>query len=91
MVHLSSIGAHTNKGNGILASHYDAEHILQQLPDNVAIKFMRPVGFYYNLLAFIPTIKSQGAIISNYGGDEKEPWVASGYCRSDCRRDGKAF
>ena len=76
VVHLSSIGAHTNKGNGILAFHYDVEHILKQLPVDVSIKFMRPVGFYYNLFAFIPTIKTQGAIISNYGGDDKEPWVA---------------
>ncbi len=76
VVHLSSVGAHTNKGNGILAFHYDVEHILKQLPEDVSVKFMRPVGFYYNLLAFIPTIKTQGAIISNYGGDDKEPWVA---------------
>jgi uncharacterized protein YbjT (DUF2867 family) len=76
VVHLSSIGAHTNQGNGILAFHYDAENILNKLPADVAILFMRPVGFYYNLLAFINTIKTQGAIISNYGGDNKEPWVS---------------
>jgi uncharacterized protein YbjT (DUF2867 family) len=76
VVHLSSIGAHTDKGNGILAFHYNVENILKQLPDNVAIKFMRPVGFYYNMLAFIQTIKAQGAIVQNYGGDEKEPWVS---------------
>jgi uncharacterized protein YbjT (DUF2867 family) len=76
IVHLSSIGAHTDKGNGILAFHYNAEQILNQLPPDVAIAFMRPVGFYYNLLSFIPVIKSQGAIVSNYDGDEKEPWVA---------------
>jgi uncharacterized protein YbjT (DUF2867 family) len=76
VVHLSSIGAHTNKGNGILAFHYNVENILKQLPDDVSIKFMRPVGFYYNMFAFIQTIKKQGAIISNYGGDEKEPWVS---------------
>ncbi len=76
VVHLSSIGAHTDKSNGILAFHYNVENILRQLPTDVSIKFMRPVGFYYNLLAFIPTIKTQGAIISNYGGDEKEPWVS---------------
>ncbi len=76
VVHLSSIGAHTNTGNGILRFHYDVENILKQVPNDVAIKFMRPVGFYYNMLAFIPTIKSQGAIIQNYGGDEKEPWVS---------------
>jgi len=37
---------------------------------------MRPVGFYYNMLAFIPTIKAKGMIVQNYGGDEKEPWVS---------------
>jgi uncharacterized protein YbjT (DUF2867 family) len=76
VVHLSSIGAHTDKGNGILAFHYKVENILKQLPDDVSIKFMRPVGFYYNMFAFIPTIKTQGAIISNYGGDDKEAWVS---------------
>ena len=76
VVHLSSIGAHTDKGNGILAFHYNVENMLKQLPDDVSIKFMRPVGFYYNMFAFIQTIKTQGAIISNYGGDDKEPWVS---------------
>jgi uncharacterized protein YbjT (DUF2867 family) len=76
VVHLSSIGAHMDKGNGILAFHYNAETILKQLPNDVSIKFMRTVGFYYNMFAFIPTIKTQNAIISNYGGDEKEPWVS---------------
>jgi uncharacterized protein YbjT (DUF2867 family) len=76
VVHLSSIGAHMKEGNGLLAFHYNVEAILNQLPDDVAIKFMRPVGFYYNMFGFIPTIKSQGAIVSNYGGDEKEPWVS---------------
>ncbi len=76
VVHLSSVGAHTDKGVGMLAFHYNVENILKELPDDVSIKFMRPVGFYYNLLAFIPTIKTQGAIIQNYGGDDKEPWVS---------------
>jgi uncharacterized protein YbjT (DUF2867 family) len=76
VAHLSSIGAHMDKDNGILAFHYNAESILKQLPNDVSIKFMRPVGFYYNMFAFIPTIKSTGAIIQNYGGDEKEPWVS---------------
>jgi uncharacterized protein YbjT (DUF2867 family) len=76
VVHLSSIGAHTDKGNGILAFHYDAENILKQLPPDVSIKFMRPVGFYYNMFAFMQTIKTQNAIVSNYGGDDKEPWVS---------------
>ncbi|UZR99061.1 NAD(P)H-binding protein [Chondrinema litorale] len=77
VVHLSSIGAHTNKGNGILAFHYNVENILKELPEDVSIKFMRPVGFYNNLFGFIPVIKSQGTIISNYGGTFKKPWVST--------------
>lgn len=76
VIHLSSIGADKEDGNGMLTFHYKVEQILSQLPADVHIKFMRPVGFYYNLLAFIPSIKGQGAIFSNYGGDEKEPWVS---------------
>ncbi len=70
-LHLSSIGAHTNKGNGILVFHYNAEATLNKLPADVSITFMRPVGFYYNLLSFIGTIKTQGVIASNYGGADK--------------------
>ncbi len=76
VVHLSSIGAHTDKGVGMLTFHHNVENILKQLPYDVSIKFMRPVGFYYNMFGFIPTIKAQNAIISNYGGDEREPWVS---------------
>lgn len=76
VVHLSSIGAHMQEGNGILAFHYNVETILKQLPESVAIKFMRPVGFYTNMFSFIRNIKGKGAIISNYGGDRKEPWVS---------------
>ncbi len=76
VVHLSSIGAHTDQGNGILRLHHRAEEILKTLPSNVSLSFLRPVGFYSNLLGFIPTIKTQGVIASNYGGDQKKPWVS---------------
>jgi len=76
VIHLSSTGAHTNKGIGLLESHHNVENILKQLPDDVIIKTMRPGGFYTNVLAFIPTIKAAGAIIQNYGGDKKQPWVS---------------
>lgn len=76
VIHLSSVGAHTNTGNGILRFHYEAENILKQLPDDVSIKFMRPVGFFTNIFRFLPTIKAQSAIVSNYGGNTKEPWVS---------------
>jgi uncharacterized protein YbjT (DUF2867 family) len=76
LVHLSSIGAHTGKGVGMLATHHTIENILNELPAAVSIKTMRPVGFYYNMFAFIPAIQHTGAIIQNYGGNEKEPWVS---------------
>lgn len=58
IVHLSSIGAHSEKGVGLLKFHYYAENILKELPNDISIKFMRPVGFYYNLLAAAQTIKT---------------------------------
>ena len=102
IIHLSSIGAHLEKGNGLLAFHYYAEQTLEQLPEDVAITFMRPVGFYYNLFDFMDIIKGQGflkgfvgkimtlrfyglkgliqgkngLIISNYGAEDKMPWVS---------------
>ncbi len=76
LIHLSSIGAHMDKDNGILLFHHNVEQTLRRLPADVAIKFIRPVGFYNNLFSFIPTIRSKGKIISNYGGDKKEPWVS---------------
>jgi uncharacterized protein YbjT (DUF2867 family) len=76
VIYLSTIGAHTDKGNGILRFHYDVENILNQLQNNVSIKFMRPVGFYTNIFREMETIKTEAAIIQNYGGDAKEPWVS---------------
>ncbi|WP_432712187.1 SDR family oxidoreductase [Pedobacter sp.] len=76
VIHLSSIGAHTDKGVGMLAAHYWVENILKELPHAVSIKTMRPVGFYYNMFAFIPAIKNANAIIQNYNTNEKEPWVS---------------
>lgn len=76
VIHLSSIGANMEKDNGILLFHHNVEQLLRQLAEDVAIKFIRPVGFYINMLSFIHTIKNQRAIVSNYGGDTKEPWVS---------------
>jgi uncharacterized protein YbjT (DUF2867 family) len=75
IIYLSSIGGHTDKGNGMLKFHYDAEHIMNTLPADVNIKFIRPAGFYGNLFAFMPVIKSKGVIVTNYGGDEKNPYA----------------
>ena len=75
VVHLSSIGAHLEKGSGLILSHRAAEDILRKLQD-VDITFMRPVGFYYNLNVFIPAIKSEGFIAANYGADDNLVWVS---------------
>ena len=76
VVHLSSIGAHTDQGLGLLKLHYIAETTLKQLPADVHLTFMRPTGFYYNLLGYIPMIKTQGFIAANYGEDDRAIWVA---------------
>lgn len=74
-VHLSSIGAHLEKGNGILSSTYVVEHILRRTK-HVAITFIRPTSFYYNLLGYIPGIQSEGVILANYGTESVIPWVS---------------
>ncbi|MVN23371.1 NmrA family NAD(P)-binding protein [Mucilaginibacter arboris] len=75
VVYLSSVGAHLEKGSGIIIGHHDGEGIMNKLSD-VAITFMRPVGFYYNLYSFLPVIKNTGMIAANYGADEKLIWVS---------------
>jgi uncharacterized protein YbjT (DUF2867 family) len=75
LVHLSSIGAHLEKGSGLIRWAYEIEGILSNLSD-VAITFMRPVGFYYNLFGFIDMIKKTGVIASNYGAGDTIPWVS---------------
>ncbi|KQT27010.1 NAD-dependent dehydratase [Chryseobacterium sp. Leaf405] len=76
IIHLSSIGAHSDHGTGSLMVHHHVEKVLGTLPENVSIKFMRPVGFFSNVYRWLPMILSKGAIIQSYGGDHKEPWVS---------------
>jgi uncharacterized protein YbjT (DUF2867 family) len=60
VVHLSSIGAHTDQGNGMLAFHHLAESIFKKLPSDIVIKHARPVGFYTNLFHFKSMVKGTG-------------------------------
>jgi uncharacterized protein YbjT (DUF2867 family) len=76
VVHLSSIGAHMEKDSGLILAHRQVETILEKLPSDVAITFMRSSGFYYNLLGFIPMIKATGVITANYGADDMLIWVS---------------
>src|SRR5260221_10810741 len=75
VVHLSSIGAHLEKGTGLIQMHRQAEGILNNLKD-VAVTFMRPVGFNYNLFVFVGGIKATGRMSSNYGANDVIPWAS---------------
>ncbi|WP_345949281.1 NmrA family NAD(P)-binding protein [Mucilaginibacter sp. PAMB04274] len=76
VVHLSSIGAHTNEGNGMLHFHHLVENILRELPANISLTHVRALAIYYNLQSFIPGIKHGGKITANYGGDDLIAWVS---------------
>lgn len=70
LVHLSSMGAHLDKGTGFILGSHHTEAILNELSD-VAIIHLRPTYFYTNLYGFVDTIKGQGFIGANYGGEDK--------------------
>lgn len=75
VIHLSSFGAHLDKGTGIiLGSHY-AEGILNVLA-HVSVTHIRPTSFFYNLFHFTGMIKKAGLIAANYGGDDLVLWVS---------------
>lgn len=75
VVNLSSIGAHLNKGNGILLGAHKVEGLLNSLPPDVIISHIRPTAFYYNLYGFTDMIKNKGFIATNYGTN-KIPFVS---------------
>ncbi|MEO7523906.1 MAG: NmrA family NAD(P)-binding protein, partial [Ferruginibacter sp.] len=70
VVHLSSYGAHLEKGTGFIVGSYRVEQIFNALP-NVSVTHIRPGYFYYNLLHFTGMIKGHGFIASNFGGEDK--------------------
>ena len=75
LVHLSSYGAHLDKGTGFILGAHDAEGILDEL-SGIAVTHLRPTYFYYNLYNFVDMIKGAGFIGANYGGDDKIAMVA---------------
>lgn len=76
VVNLSSIGAHLEKGSGILIGTHNVEGILNELSGEVEITHLRPTSFYYNLYGYTHMIKNEGIIAANYGADKIVPWVA---------------
>jgi uncharacterized protein YbjT (DUF2867 family) len=69
VVHLSSWGAHADKGTGFILGSHDVENILNELPD-LSITHLRAGSFYTNFYNFIGMIKYTGHISTNYGGDD---------------------
>jgi uncharacterized protein YbjT (DUF2867 family) len=74
VVHLSSWGAHLNKGTGVILGSHNVEVILNKLP-NVAVTHLRAGSILYNLFGFINPIKKAGFISRNYGGNDKIVWA----------------
>jgi uncharacterized protein YbjT (DUF2867 family) len=75
VVHLSSYGAHLAEGTGIIKGSYEAEQIFNGL-SGINLTHVRPSYFFYNLLGFIPMIKSAGFIGTVYGAEDRVPMVA---------------
>ncbi|SFF02030.1 Uncharacterized conserved protein YbjT, contains NAD(P)-binding and DUF2867 domains [Chitinophaga sp. CF118] len=75
VIHLSSYGAHLDKGTGFILGAHHVEGILNELSD-VGITHLRAGYFYYNLYSFVDMIKEQDIIGANYGGDDKMVMVA---------------
>ena len=74
IIHLSSWGAHLDKGTGIILGSHNVENILNKL-QGVSITHIRAGSIYYNLYGFIGMIKNAGFIGANYGGNDKVVWV----------------
>ncbi|AMR25490.1 NAD-dependent dehydratase (plasmid) [Hymenobacter psoromatis] len=70
VVHLSSYGAHLDKGTGFILGSHNVEGQLNEIA-GVALTHLRPGYFYTNLYGFVGMIKGSGMIGSNYGGDDK--------------------
>ena len=76
VVNLSTIGAHLEKGSGILLGAHNVEKILNELPETVSITHIRPTSFFYNLYGYTDTIKNHNMIAANYGAEDVIPWVS---------------
>lgn len=75
VVHLSSWGAHLDKGTGFIVGSYHTEAMLNEL-SGVAITHLRAGYIYYNLYNYMGMVKGQGIIGANYGGDDTLVMVA---------------
>ncbi len=70
VLYLSSYGAHLPSGTGFITGSYEAEKILNRLPD-IHLTHIRPTYFYYNLLHFISMIKQAGFMGNVFGAQRQ--------------------
>ena len=76
VINLSSIGAHLERGNGILEGTYLVEQSLDALPEHVAVTHVRPTEIYYNLYGQLPLIREHGILASVTAPEDTNVWVA---------------
>ncbi|RQO74354.1 NAD-dependent dehydratase [Pedobacter sp. KBW06] len=76
VVNLSSWGAHLAEGTGVIVGSHRVEQIFNKLRA-VAVTYLRPCSFYYNLFHYIDMIKNAGIIGTNYGGEDKIVMVST--------------
>lgn len=74
VVDLSSVGADQGPEVGGLYIYHVIEDVLKELSD-VVYTFVRPTGFYTNLLAKIDLIKAQHIIVESRSAYVKSIWV----------------
>lgn len=75
VVNLSSMGAHIEKGNGVIKGAFYVEQILNLLPAEISVTHLRPNSLYTNLYGSIDTIKSEGKIYAGFG-TKPMPWTS---------------
>ncbi len=76
VVNLSSVGAHLEKGAGIVQGLRDQEERLNKL-ERVNVLHLRPAFFMENILGMMPMIKQDKIMASTISGDKKFPMVAT--------------
>jgi uncharacterized protein YbjT (DUF2867 family) len=77
VVYLSSIGADMEKDSGLIIVHHNGEKTFNKLPPEVNISFIRPAGFFKNLLHFANAVKQQNRIAASYGDEDAVIWVSN--------------
>ena len=76
VVNLSSIGAHLERGKGILEGTYLVEQHLNALPEHITVTHVRPTKIYYNLYGQLSLVREHGILASVTAPEDINVWVA---------------